>query len=203
MNTTTPFLIWEDEDAGSERWWLSRAREVTAEGRSDYFIAEDDVTGTLVGVALPPEARRYRVVTVVPLTEARGEALAAAKTGILSWRLAPMDPARRRAIRRWRLVRAVRVVARYLPLVFAGLAIGGLLGFAVALFAVSSGTIGWPMTVVGLILGASAGPVLKVLVDLKFKGIAAGPWTRFAVATGATAAGAAASVISMLTLFWS
>jgi len=84
--------------------------------------------------------------------------------------------------------------------------IGGLLGFAVAMFAVSSGLVGWPMVLAGVFIGASAGTFLKFVADRKpSEGASpalAGSWGRFAVVTIAAMIGAGIGSGGVLMLFW-
>jgi hypothetical protein len=199
------FLIWEDEDPGSDRWWITRAREASAAGRRDFFIAEDDLTNVLVCVMLPERARRYHIITVIFLGEfaARSDALSAAKTAVVDWLDAPHDPVTRQIVQRWRLLRLSKTIWRNLPLALAGFAIGGALGLMVAVFAVSSGLVGWPMLLAGLVIGAGAGPALKYLIDRRSAAATvSGPWGRFALVTIAAIMGAAVLAGGVFTLFW-
>ena len=204
--TNNAFLIWEDEDANSEHWWLSRSRESGAAGRRDFFIAEDDVTNVLVCVLLPHGARRYHVLSIVSLDEHVnvGEALAVAKNAVVEWLNAPHEPMMRQVVQRWRLRRALTTIWRNVPLALAGFAVGGVLGLLVAIFAVTSNLIGWPMLVVGVVLGAAAGPLLKFLVDRRSAAATvSGPWRRFTMVTIAAIFGAATFAGAVFTLFWS
>lgn len=198
-----PPLLWEDEAAGSGRWWLARAREVVPEGRIDYFIAEDDLTTTFVAVALLPRARSYRVIGVAPFGSGiSGSAVMAAKAAAAAWRTRASGGHRRWPIHRWRFARFARLIARDLPLAFAGLAGGAVLGFAVA-FVASSWFSGWPLVLTGLVIGAGVGPGLKFLVDRNVGEAYPRPWARFAVVTVAAVAGAVAAAGVALTLYWS
>jgi len=200
------FLIWEDEDANSDRWWLSRARESAAADRRDFFIAEDDVTNVLVCVLLPHGARRYHVLSIVPLDEYVNvnEAIAVAKQAVVTWQNAPHEPIMRQMVQRWRLRRGLTLMWRSVPLIAAGFAVGGVLGLLVAVFAVTSNLIGWPMLVAGIVLGAAAGPLLKFLVDRRSAAATvSGPWKRFTMVTIAAILGAATFAGAVFTLFWS
>ena len=199
------FLIWEDEDTESERWWLSRAREAGAAGRRDFFIAEDDITNVLVCVLLPQGARRYHVLSIVSLDEhiTIGEAMTAAKAAVVEWLNAPHEPVMRQIVQRWRLRRSFTMVWRNLPLAFGGFGIGAALGLVVAFFAVTSNLIGWPMLAVGIVFGAAAGPALKFLVDWRSASATiSGPWGRFTMVTVAALIGAAIFAGGVFTLFW-
>ncbi len=199
------FLIWEDEDANSDRWWLARARESGGAGRRDFFIAEDDVTNVLVCVLLPHGARRYHVLSIVSLDEHVnvGEAVAVAKNAVVDWLNVPHEPTMRQIVQRWRLRRGLIMIWRNGPLALAGFAVGGVLGLLVAIFAVTSSLIGWPMLVVGIVLGAAAGPLLKYLVDRRSAAATvSGPWKRFTMVTIAAIFGAATFAGAIFTLFW-
>jgi hypothetical protein len=201
-------LFWEDEAAGSGRWWIARAREIVPDGRIDYFIAEDDLTATLVAVALVPRARNYRVIAVAPFgdvglvaalqslkvaaSESRG-AVAESKAG--GNKVSP--------ILHWRLARAACLVRRDLPLAVAGVGGGAALGFAIAFVAASSRFSGWPLMSAGLVVGALAGPAFKFLVDRNVGEDYPRPWARFAVVTFAAIAGAIAAAGVTLTMQWS
>ena len=204
MNTidAPPLLFWEDEAAGSGRWWLARAREIVPEGRIDYFIAEDDLTTTLVAVALAPRAHSYHVVAVAPFGEDIGpfEALEALKASVTATRQPGGAGGIRWPVHRWRLARGVGLVRRDLPLAMAGLAGGALLGLAVAFVASSSRFSGWPLSLAGVALGAMAGPALKHLVNRNVDEAFPRPWARFAVTLVAGIAGAIAAASIALTL---
>jgi xanthosine utilization system XapX-like protein len=197
VNQPAPFLIWEDELPGADRWWLARARENGPQGRTDYFIAEDDVTDSIVAVALRPKARAYHVIAAVPIDDGDAAgAVASAKSMVAQWCAAPHDTP---GVWGWRIQRMAKIAWRNLPIAMGGLGAGALLGTAVALFAISSGVVGWPMAVMGMLIGASAGPAIKLIVDRRHS---TGAWARFAVVTCAAMIGAALSAGGMLTLFW-
>lgn len=210
------FLIWEDVEADSHAnphapWWLSRAHEQTAGGERDFFIAEDDITGYVVGVFLPrtsgAHGGNYRVITATPLGDAVNllDAIATVKEQIAAWLAGPEDSAARARVARWRRRRSWVIARTNLPLALGAFIIGGLLGFAVAMFAVSSGLIGWPMILAGVFIGASAGSFLKLIADKKPTGASpalAGSWGRFAVVTASAMIGAGLVSGAVLTLFW-
>ncbi len=199
------FLIWEDEGPGSGHWWLTRAHEMNAAGRRDFLIAEDDLTESVICITRPPGGRRYAVIAVMWMDDfaSRADAVAAAKTAAAQWLDVPHDPAARQTVQRWRLVRLWRIIWRHLPLAFAGFGLGAVLGLAVALFAVSSGLVGWPMFAAGLLIGAGSGLALKFLVDRRSRAAEiSGPWARFFVLTAAAAAGAALAAGGIFILFW-
>ncbi|MHB1206649.1 MAG: hypothetical protein ACYCZX_13850 [Rhodospirillaceae bacterium] len=196
-------LFWEDEAAGSGRWWLARARETVAEGRIDYFIAEDDLTSTLVAVALAPRARSYRVIAVAPFNDDIGllEALDSLKAAVAGKTARPGGI--RWPVHGWRLLRFASLLRRDLPLALAGLAGGAALGLAVAFVAGSSRFSGWPLVLAGLAIGATAGPGLKHLVDRNVGAAYPRPWARFAVTLVAAITGATLAAGIVLTMYWS
>lgn len=193
-------LIWEDEPAGSGAWWLSRARS----GDLQVFIAADALTASLLALARRgARAGDYDVLVVV--AEAahadRPAALAAVKRALAEKLAHPLAEVGRPVVA-WRLERAARLALNQAPLALAALLLGALLGLAVALFAVSTALVGWPMLAAGIVIGAASGPLLKFLVDRRFKS-QLGPWGRFWVATISAAAGALLTAGGVLTLFWS
>lgn len=192
-----PFLIWEDVDldghvSAGAPWWLSRAHEQTSAGILDFFIAEDDISGYVVGVVLPraPDAHggQYRVISATPISDAihLGDAVAVVKEQIAVWMTGAEDAAVTACVGRWRRRRSWVIASANTPLALGAFIIGGLLGFAVAMFAVSSGLIGWPMILAGVFIGASAGSFLKFIADKKPTNVSpalASSWGRFAVVT--------------------
>jgi hypothetical protein len=193
------FLIWEDRQENSGQWWLTRARHPGA----DFFIAEDDFTGRLlVMVRRPAPAGGYKVTGAVRLGNTTlDDAIVVAKGQALGWLRAPGASPYRREVTRWRLHRFLSLSWRQLPLAVAAFLIGAALGFAVALFAVSTELVGWPMLVIGLALGAAAGPVLRFIADRKLSS-GLGPWARFAVVTVSALLGAALTVGGGMMMFW-
>jgi hypothetical protein len=192
-------LIWEDEPVESQAWWLTRSRS----GDLQVFIAPDPITGSLLGLCRTG-ARPQNYDVVMALVEqpypSRPEALIAAKHAMaikISDPLAEVG----RPLMVWRLSRALKFALNQVPLAAVALLIGALLGLAVALFAISTSLVGWPMLVAGILIGAASGPLLKFLVERRFKSLL-GPWGRFWVATLAAALGAFAAAGGLLTLFW-
>lgn len=193
-------LIWEDEPAGSQVWWLTRSRS----GDLQVFIAPDPVTGSLLGLS-HTSARPKSYDVVIVLAEkpfaSRAESLNATKHALavkISDPLAEVG----RSLTWWRFSRAVKFALNQLPLAAVAMLLGALLGLAVALFAISTSLVGWPMLVAGIVIGAASGPLLKFLVERRFKSLL-GPWGRFWVATLSAALGAFATAGGLLTLFWS
>jgi hypothetical protein len=187
-------LIWEDEPPESRSWWLSR----THFGDVQVFIAPDPLTRSLLCLRRAGgKADAYDVMVVV---DQGAEALATLKQAVA---VKLTDPAAEvgRRIWSWRLHRAAKLALNQTPLAAAAVLVGALLGLAVALFAVSTSMVGWPMLAAGILIGAASGPLLKFLVDRRFKSLL-GPWGRFWVATLAAAFGAFATAGGLLTLFW-
>jgi hypothetical protein len=192
-------LIWEDEPSGSSAWWLSRSRA----GDLQIFIAADQLTSSLLclgrssvrsddyDVLLVIAERNYATLT---------DAVTAAKQKIAAKVADPLSDMGRTVLS-WRIERGWRLALNQMPLAVAALALGALLGLAVALFAVSTELVGWPMLVTGIVIGAASGPLLKFLIDKRFKS-QLGPWGRFWVATFSAAVGALAAAGGLLTLFW-
>jgi hypothetical protein len=201
------FLIWEeaepDNTAGSDRWWLARAHDEVGGGIRDFFIAEDDISGYMLGVVRPRLSGKFNVIAATPLSEAVhiGDAVGFIKEQVAAWLAAPRDAAVRGQVRRWRRHRSWVIARDNLPLALSGLLVGALLGIVVALFSVSSGLVGWPMLITGVLIGAGAGWLLKRLADLRPHALP-GSWGRFVLVTAAAITGTALSAGSIFTLFW-
>jgi hypothetical protein len=140
-------LIWEDDTSATPAWWLSRANE----GARQFVIARDPDQRCLLGIVRVPGAD-YRVIAVerdgaaVPTLKSRLSMLASAP----DLRIGP-------EVRAWKTRRALVAVVRLVPLALAAALAGGAIGAVVALFAISTGLIGWPMAAVGVALGTGAG----------------------------------------------
>ncbi len=190
-------LIWEDELSDSQAWWLSRARS----GDLQLFIAVDPMTSSLLCLArnsIRPD--NYDVLVVVRQHGDMSTTLRAAKEAVAIKVATPLADVGW-PIMAWRVVRAGHIVLNQGPLIFVSLLLGALLGLAVALFAVSTQLVGWPMLAAGIAIGAASGPPLKFLVDRRFKSVL-GPWGRFWVAVASAALGAVFTAGGLLTLFW-
>lgn len=192
-------LIWEDELAGTHAWWLSRARA----GDLQIFIAVDPMTSSLLCLArssVRPD--NYDVLAVVRRQAHPDMAatLMAAKDAVAIKVAHPLAEVGW-PVMAWRLSRAGHIALNQGPLILVSLLLGALLGLAVALFAVSTQLVGWPMLAAGIAIGAASGPPLKFLVDRRFKSVL-GPWGRFWVATLSAAVGAVMTAGGLLTLFW-
>ncbi len=199
MASDQSFLIWEDEEPGSEQWWLARAHESDNASR-DFFIAEDDLTGYLVGIVRRDNSSSYKVISATPISSGQDTLsfVSSAKAAVTLW----VSTGEREHVWRWRLARWLKLTWLQTPIAFAGFVVGGLLGLIFGFFAVSSGIVGWPMLAAGLAIGAGAGPALKFLVDRRPKQPVVGPWVRFVVVTLSASAGAAVSAGGVFALFW-
>lgn len=192
-------LIWEDEPTGSGAWWVSR----THSGDLQLFIAPDPLTSSLLCLARSgarPDNYEILVVIGESASGGRDEAMAAAKQAMAAKIANPLADLGRGVVA-WRLGRLGLLTLNQLPLALTAFALGAFLGLAVGLFAVSTSLVGWPMLLVGILIGAASGPLLKLLIDRKFKSLL-GPWGRFWVATLSAAAGALITAGGLLTLFW-
>jgi hypothetical protein len=198
-------LHWDDADPATGRWWLSRARDAGAGASRDFFIAEDDMTDALLGLLRVPPESHYTVLAAAFLDkfESRAAAAAAVKDDIAAV-LAHSEKAKDvfRALRRWRFIRVLTVARKNFPFALLGLVAGALLGLAVALFAVWTGFVGWPIVAAGVALGAAAGVLLKIAVEAHRAKAVAGPWGRFAIIMLGAVVGAGATAAGTLVLFW-
>ena len=193
------FLIWEDEEPGGQQWWLARAHESGGEER-EFFVAEDELAGYLIGVVRRPPAKGYKVIVAVSQAETtkRADAISGVKEAVYNW----LTSGARVNVWRWRFARWSRFASAHLPITLAGFAVGAILGLLVAVFGVSSGLVGWPMLAAGLMIGAGAGPVLKFLVDRHVEKAVSGPWVRFTIISLAAITGAALMAGGVFMLFW-
>lgn len=182
-------LIWEDETSTTPAWWLSRA----SDSARRYFIARCPVTGWMLGI-IRVTGQDDRVVAAAP-PEVSIEAVKhhMAKLAGLA------DPRGGPEVGRWRRRRFFKLALKMVPLAVAAMTAGIAIGAAVALFAISTGLVGWPMAAVGVAFGAGAGPILKALAE---RGRPAdNPWSQFLVATFFAALGAALAAGGLLVLF--
>jgi hypothetical protein len=200
----TTFLIWEDDGSGGAHWWLSRAHDAGEDGVArDFFIAEDDIAGCLVVMMREAGRADYQVVAAPRLKNYAdpADALADAKACAVLWLRHPSQPLEDGGVLGWRLRRTSLLIWKQLPLISIALFTGAVLGLIVALFSVSSQLVGWPMLATGLAVGAGAGPVLKYIVERRFKSTV-GAWARFLIVTLSALTGAAATTGGVLFLFW-
>jgi hypothetical protein len=163
------------------------------------------MTDTLIGLLRVPPESNYTVLAAAFLDrfESRSAAAAALK-GDVSSALGRGDRADevRRSLRSWRFVRAATIARKNLPFLLIGLGAGAVLGLAVALFAVWTGLVGWPIVAAGIALGAAAGYFLKMAVEVTRAKAVAGPWGRFAIIMLGATVGAGLTVAGALMLFW-
>ena len=192
-------MIWEDEGPESHQWWVSRAHEPDGQCR-EVYIAEDSLTGHLIGVARRPRTSRYSVFAAVLSKDASRnvDAIHDVKAFASEW----LTSGSQKNVWHWRISRWSKLLSAHFPIAFAGFGVGGVLGLLVAFFGVSSGLVGWPMLAAGLLIGAGAGPVLKFLVDRRPHKTVTGPWVRFTVITLAAVMGAATMAGGFFALFW-
>lgn len=192
-------LIWEDEPAGSNAWWLSRAQA----GGLQLFIATDPLTASLLCLgrsSVRPDHYDVLAIVVERATDGRAASLEEAKQAAARKASDPMADVGR-SVLTWRIDRAFRLALNQVPLALAALAVGALLGLAVGLFAVSTALVGWPMLAAGIFIGAASGPLLKLLIDRRLRSVL-GPWGRFWVATLSAFTGALITAGGLLGLFW-
>lgn len=193
-------LIWEDGPSEANTWWLSRTRT----GGLQLFVAADSLTSCLLCLARSgSRPNDYDILVVISEREHsdRTASLAAAKHAVAVKIANPLTDLGRSSFG-WRLERFARIALNQLPLALAAISLGALLGLAVALFAVSTQLVGWPMLVAGILIGAASGPLLKFLIDRRFKSLL-GPWGRFWVATLGASLGALVAAGGLLSLYWS
>jgi hypothetical protein len=203
-------LAWEDADPAAGRWWISRARDTSTGAARDVFIAEDDITDALIGLLRMPPESNYTVLaaTFLDRFESRAAAAAVLKDDVLSALLGLRDGQSersaevRRSLRRWRFIRLGTIARKNLPFLLLGAAAGALLGLAVALFAVWTGLVGWPIVAAGIALGAAAGYFLKMAVEVSRAKAVAGPWGRLAITMLGATVGAGVTVAGALMAFW-
>ncbi len=190
MSEQSVTLIWEDDTSATPAWWNSRA----GFGDRQFFIARDPVTADLLGIVRTPIAP-YTVIAVSRDGEGAAVAL---KLRVAEFAVAELIPGP--DVRGWKTRRALKRIVGFAPLALLATLTGALIGAAVALFAISTGLLGWPMAVVGVVFGAGTGPVLKALVERK-RGPDDGAWPRFLAATVFAALGAALAAGGLLVLF--
>ncbi|MDX2223850.1 MAG: hypothetical protein SFV21_13950 [Rhodospirillaceae bacterium] len=192
-----PILIWEDESPGAQHWWLARAHH----GPRQFYIAYDDLTAHLVAVERLATSVGFATIAVVPVDPARiVDALAAVKQTAAAV-LAGQTRAARAAVRRWRVRRGLALIARQSLLGATAGAVGAMLALAVAMFAVTTDLVGWPMLAAGIAIGGGAGLLLRGLAVRRLAPDL-GPWGRLVLAIGAAACGAALAAGGFLALFW-
>ena len=190
MSDQSVTLIWEDDTSATPAWWSSRA----GYGDRQFFIARDPVTADLLGIIRTPSAP-YTVIAVNRCVDGAVTALKLRVAELAGTELVPGPD-----VRGWRARRAIKRAVGFVPLALLATLTGAMIGAAVALFAISTGLLGWPMAVVGVVFGAGTGLVLKALVERR-RGPDDGAWPRFLAATVFAALGAAVAAGGLLVLF--
>lgn len=194
--TTSAYLIWEDAD--KETWWLSRSHDDSGA----HVIAPDSVTKHVLVLHQRGGKGRFRVVAAVRVgsVSTLTAAVAEAKRLTVRWIGDPHFPETKAGVRAWRAQRWTKIAVREVPLALVSLAIGGMLAFIVAAFFITTDIAGWPMIVVGTLLGLSSGWLLKWAADRKFTSLM-GPLGRFFTVTGSATIGAFLTVSVFFVLF--
>jgi hypothetical protein len=199
-------LIWEDATASSREnlWWISRARDEDAGNARDFIVAEDQISNHIVGMMRSGRDGHYVVIAASPLSEAVhiDDVILTVKDQIAGWLAAPLDPAARGFVRRWRRTRDWVLVRRNFPLALAAFFVGAAVGFLIATVAVSWSLVGWSVLALGLVVGASGGFVLKFIADRKKSEALLGAWQRFIVITLAATCGVVATSVAAFAVFW-
>ncbi len=203
-------LAWQDvnpDQEATQTWWLSRASDEA--GMGEFFVVEDQLSGYLVGVVRAQPGNKFEMIAALRLDQAppgRAATLAGVKALVDGWRAIPRTTALRQGVSRWRRRRSGVIARANLPLAAGAFLTGGMLGFAVAMFAVSSGAVGPPILLVGVLIGAVTGSFLKFIADRKpapGNSLAlAGSWGRFAVVSVAALIGAGLASAGVLTVLW-
>src|SRR5687768_17198116 len=105
-----PLLAWQDADASPGRWWIARARDTSTREIRDFFIAEDDLTESFVGLMRRPSGTSYDVLAVAYLDrfESRAAALECLKQALGNAAAGPAASTSG-AVWRWRALRAVKI----------------------------------------------------------------------------------------------
>ncbi|MBT4740777.1 MAG: hypothetical protein HOH20_14330 [Rhodospirillaceae bacterium] len=194
--TSSTYLIWED--AENETWWLSRSHDDEAA----YIIAPDSITKHLLVLRQPTGSRRFKVIATVHSNQANGlsGAIAEAKRDAIKWIGDPKFAPIKSSVRAWRAQRWTKIALREVPLALISSLIGCVLAFFVAAFFIMTEVTGWPMVLVGTLLGLSSGWLLKWAADRKFTSLM-GPFGRFVTVTGSATLGAFLTVSVFFVLF--
>lgn len=193
---SSSFLIWEESDG--ESWWLARSHDTDAV----YVIALDSITGHVLVLRQSSKDTDFKVIAAVQ-TDAQSDIsvrIAEAKRHAVKWLGNPNEPTIRASVRGWRVRRWSKIAIREVPLALAALLIGALLAFVVAAFFVVTSVAGWVMVVVGTLMGAAAGWLLKWLTDRKLKSLL-GPLGRFLTLAGGATLGALVTTSTFFVLF--
>lgn len=194
--TSPAYLIWED--AEKDAWWLSRSHDESAA----FVIAPDSVTNHVLVLHQPSDSNRFKVIAAIQMGQDSSieTAVAEAKRTAVKWKGVPNSPPIKSSIRAWRAQRWSKIIIREVPLALISSFIGCVLAFLVAAFFIVTDVSGWPMIVVGTLLGFSSGWLLKWAADRKFTSLM-GPIGRFVTVTGGATIGAFLTVSVFFILF--
>lgn len=190
------YLIWEDAD--DKAWWLARSHDQDAV----YVIAVDAITHHILVLRQSSKDSDFRVIAALPraATEDLAKGLAEGKRTTVKWLGDQKTPDIRSGVRNWRARRWSKIALREVPVASVAFAVGVLLAIIVAAFSIMTNINGWVMIAVGTVFGASAGFLLKWLVDRKLRSFL-GPLGRFLTVTGSAALGALLTTSTFFVLF--
>lgn len=193
---SSAYLIWEDAD--DKAWWLARSHDQDAV----YVIAIDAITHHILVLRQSSNDADFSVIAALPQPAAAdlAKGLAEGKRTAVQWLGDQNAPAIRSSVRYWRAKRWGKIALREGPLAGIALAIGVLLAIIVAAFFIMTNITGWAMIAVGTLFGASAGFLLKWVVDRKLKSFF-GPLGRFITVAGSAALGALFTTSVFFVLF--
>lgn len=196
IESSSAYLIWEDAD--KETWWLSRSHD---DGGA-YIVAPDSVTEHVLVLHQPEGKTRFKVIAAIRTgkVNTRSVAIAEAKRITVRWLGDPLSAEIKSSVRSWRAQRWSMIALREVPLALVSVAIGSILAFIVAAFFITTEIAGWPMVLIGTLLGLSSGWLLKWAADRKFASLM-GPLGRFATVTGSATLGAFLTVSLFFILF--
>lgn len=196
VESSSAYLIWEDAD--KETWWLSRSHD---DGGA-YIVAPDSVTEHVLVLHQAEGKKRFRVIAAIRAGKVNSPsaAIAEAKRITVRWLGDSQAPEIKSSVRTWRAQRWSKIALREVPLALISVAIGSILAFIVAAFFITTEIAGWPMVLIGTLLGLSSGWLLKWAADRKFASLM-GPLGRFATVTGSATLGAFLTVTLFFILF--
>jgi len=194
--SSSAYLIWEDAD--KETWWLSRCH---ADGGL-YIVAPDSVTDHVLVLHQPEGKTSFKVIAAIRTgkVNTRSVAIAEAKRRAVRWLGDPLSAEIKSGVRTWCAQRWSTIALRELPLALVSVLIGSILAFIVAAFFIVTEIAGWPMVLIGTLLGLSSGWLLKWAADRKFSSFM-GPMSRFWTVTGSATLGAFLTVLLFFILF--
>ena len=194
--SSSAYPIWEDAD--KETWWLSRCHD----DGGLYIVAPDSVTDHVLVLHQPEGKKRFKVIAAIRTgkVNTRTVAIAEAKRRALRWLDDPLSAEVKSGVRAWYSQRWSTIALRELPLALVSVLIGSILAFIVAAFFIVTEIAGWPMVLIGTLLGLSSGWLLKWAADRKFSSFM-GPMSRFWTVTGSATLGAFLTVLLFFILF--